>query len=283
MAKKSRVEDDLFDPEKDIQRAKGFPQQNELVLARIRDTTRHGAYADLLEYNNLRAYIHISEISRTWVKNIRNHVRVGQRVVAKVLRVDHRRKQIDLSLKRVPEQMKKLKLLEAKRQQTAQKLFDMARKVVPREVLAEEREIRDIFVLNFNTLYDGFEYCAQHKIEDIKKLGISEEWAKELQKIAKENIVISTVDIRGTLEITIPGGNGVQFLKEALINGRDKVEEEAKDEITIEIYTEGSPHYAIEVIAQDYKEAEKALENSLERIQETVEDHDGTFSFERDD
>ncbi|MHA1442640.1 MAG: translation initiation factor IF-2 subunit alpha, partial [Candidatus Heimdallarchaeota archaeon] len=65
---------------------------------------------------------------------------------------------------------------------------------------------------------------------------------------------------------------------EALKAGRDQIEEK---NTSINIYTEGSPRYAIEVISEDYKLAEKALENALERIEDSVTGNNGTFSFTR--
>jgi len=91
-------------------------------------------------------------------------------------------------------------------------------------------------------------------------------------------VFIGFVEIKGTAEITIPGGNGVQILQEALIAGRDNVKEKNTD---IKIYTEGSPRYSIEVTSEDYKLAEKALENALNRIEEVVESNHGAFSFNR--
>ncbi len=82
--KKSRLEDDLFDPDKDVEETyAGLPLRNELVVATVREVMGHGAYVSLDEYGEIRAYVHISELSRTWVKNIRVHVREGQRIVAK--------------------------------------------------------------------------------------------------------------------------------------------------------------------------------------------------------
>ncbi|MCE7746159.1 MAG: RNA-binding protein, partial [Candidatus Heimdallarchaeota archaeon] len=45
--------------------------------------------------------------------------------------------------------------------------------------------------------------------------------------------------------------------------------------------TEGSPRYALEVQSEDYKIAERALENALERIEDIVERNNGTFAFTR--
>ena len=277
--KKSRLEDDLFDPDKDVEETyAGLPLRNELVVATVREVMGHGAYVSLDEYGDTRAYVHISELSRTWVKNIRVHVREGQRIVAKVLRIDPSKRQIDLSIKRVPEQMKKLKLLEAKRGQTAATLFKMIVDKMPEAERKNADDIIDILETHHELLYYGLEFASTATLKDITSLGIEENWAKVIRKITSENIVAATVEIKGTAEISIPGGDGVVHLREALIAGTDGVREKNSSVI---IYTEGSPRYALEVHSEDYKIAERALENALERIEDIVERHNGSFAFTR--
>jgi len=277
--RESRLEDDLFDPEKDVEETyEGLPLRNELVVATVREVMGHGAYVSLDEYNDTQAYVHISELSRTWVKNIRVHVREGQRIVAKVLRIDPSKRQIDLSIKRVPEQMKKLKLLEAKRGQTAATLFKMIVDKMPEEEHKNADSVKVILETHHDMLYYGLEFASTASVKDLTEIGIEENWAKVIRKIASENIVAATVEIRGTAEISIPGGDGVLHLREALIAGKNNVKEK---NTSISIYTEGSPRYAIEVESEDYKVAERALENALERIEDVVERHNGTFSFTR--
>ncbi|NHJ39936.1 MAG: S1 RNA-binding domain-containing protein [Asgard group archaeon] len=277
--RESRLEDDLFDPDAEVEETyEGYPKRNELVVASVTEVAGHGAYVTLDEYDNLRAYVHISEISRTWVKNIRNHIRDGQRIVAKVLRVDPQRRQIDLSIKRVPDQMKKLKLLETKRENTAKALFKLILERLPKEEHKLENEVKDILIRNFEMLYYGLEFASTSTQKALTDLGINEVWAKTIRKIASENIIAATVEIKGTVEISIPGGEGVLHLQEALLAGRDNVKEKKTN---IKIYTEGSPRYAIEVVSEDYKIAEKALDSALERIEEVVNNYNGTISFSR--
>ncbi|MBK5114421.1 MAG: translation initiation factor IF-2 subunit alpha [Candidatus Heimdallarchaeota archaeon] len=277
--RKSRLEDDLFDPDTDVEAIfEGLPARNELVVATVREVMGHGAYVSLDEYGETRAYVHISELSRTWVKNIRVHVREGQRIVAKVLRIDPSKRQIDLSIKRVPEQMKKLKLLEAKRGQTAATLFKMIVDKMPEAERKKADDVIEILETHYDLLYYGLEFASSASVKDLTSIGIEENWAKVVRKIASENIVAATVDIKGTVEISIPGGQGVIHLREALVAGKDNVKEK---NTSISIYTEGSPRYALEVESEDYKMAEKALENALERIEDIVERHNGTFAFTR--
>ncbi|MHA1211505.1 MAG: hypothetical protein ACTSSH_03500, partial [Candidatus Heimdallarchaeota archaeon] len=210
--------------------------------------------------------------------NIRVHIREGQRIVAKVLRVDPRRGQVDLSIKRVPEQMKKLKILESKLAQTAKALFKMIVEKMPEADRKEEYDVADLLIQHHELLYYGLEFASKCTVKDLVEIGIKENWAKVIRKIASENIVAATVEIKGTAEISIPGGTGVLLLQEALKAGKDKVIEKST---SIKIYTEGSPRYAIEVTSEDYKIAEKALENALERIETVVDKNHGTFSFTR--
>ena len=144
MSKRNKNEDlenDLFDPDTDVEEvADGLPGRNELVVATIQEVTKHGCYVSLDEYNRQKAYVHISEISRTWVKNIRTHVREGQRIVAKVLRVDPRKGQIDLSIKRVPEQMKKLTEYEEKYREQSRRASGFSRGDRPQGGRPQRRE-----------------------------------------------------------------------------------------------------------------------------------------------
>ena len=98
---------------------KKIPQKNDLVLVVVNNITNHGIYCDLKEYDGITAYCHISEIAGTFIRNIRNFVKVGQNTVAKVLRVSPENNQVDISLKRVNDSHKRDKIQEYKRQNAA--------------------------------------------------------------------------------------------------------------------------------------------------------------------
>ncbi|MGA2199269.1 MAG: S1 RNA-binding domain-containing protein, partial [Nitrososphaerales archaeon] len=50
--------------------ASELPDRGEIVLCTVREITPHGIYVDLDEYNNMNGFLHISEISTGWVRNI---------------------------------------------------------------------------------------------------------------------------------------------------------------------------------------------------------------------
>ncbi len=59
-----------------------WPETGDLIIATIETVTDYGAYAKLDEYEK-RGLLHVSEISSSWIRNIRDFVREGQKVVSK--------------------------------------------------------------------------------------------------------------------------------------------------------------------------------------------------------
>ena len=64
-------------------------------------------YLSLDEYGSREGFVFVGEVASGWVKNIRNHIRVGQRVVAKVIGVKKDRERVDLSIKSVSEERRR--------------------------------------------------------------------------------------------------------------------------------------------------------------------------------
>ena len=97
-----------------------FPKVGEFIVGKVVDIYQQYVYVDLIDYDGLdsekaaRGMIHVSEISSRWIKNMRNFVRVGQRIVLRVLRVDPFKGHIDLSLRKVNSAQKENRMKEWK-------------------------------------------------------------------------------------------------------------------------------------------------------------------------
>lgn len=81
---------------------KDWPDLNEIVMATVTSTAKTGCYLTLDDYDSKSAFIHISEISTTWVRNVDDFIQTGQKVRVKVLGADQNSGRIDCSLKQVP-------------------------------------------------------------------------------------------------------------------------------------------------------------------------------------
>ncbi|MFB6185156.1 MAG: S1 RNA-binding domain-containing protein, partial [Haloarculaceae archaeon] len=104
----------------------GWPEQGELVVGVVDEIEDFGVFVDLQEYEDKRGLVHISEVASGWIKNVRDHVSEGQKVVAKVLEVDTNSQQIDLSLKDVNDHQRKEKIQEWKNEQKADNWMELA-------------------------------------------------------------------------------------------------------------------------------------------------------------
>ena len=103
-----------------------FPEVGDLVVATVKRVEDYGAYVKLDEFAGIEGLVHISEMATTWVRNIRDHAREGQKLVLKVLRVNPQRNQIDLSLRRVTGREKSEKMLEWKKERKAEAILKSA-------------------------------------------------------------------------------------------------------------------------------------------------------------
>ena len=79
-----------------------WPAVDEVVRATVIETAKHGCYITLDDYDSKKGFIHISEISNTWVRNIEDFVQIGQVVMVKVIEVDVQKESIFCSLKKAP-------------------------------------------------------------------------------------------------------------------------------------------------------------------------------------
>ncbi|MEM4547286.1 MAG: S1 RNA-binding domain-containing protein, partial [Thermofilaceae archaeon] len=105
---------------------KRLPKLHELVIGTVKRIEEHGAFVTLDEYLNLEAYVPLNEVSHSWFKSIREVLKVGQKRVFKVIRVDPRRGLVDVSLKRVTDSERRKKMQEWKRFQRSMKLLELS-------------------------------------------------------------------------------------------------------------------------------------------------------------
>jgi len=237
-----------------------YPEVGDLVVASVTRVVDYGAYVKLDEYDGVEGLIHISEIASTYVRNIRVHVREGQKLVLKVLRVSSQRAQVDLSLRRVTGREKSEKMLEWKKVKKADSIMKGAAEKL--KVGEEEvSKVRAVIYDKFDNPFDSFEEAADEGEEVFTKLGISEEWAKALTEVARSKIRLEKAKVTGTVELTCTKTEGVEAIRQAL-KGAKKVKKSRGT--TIKVYTIGSPRYRFEVRSKEITDAQATLNLAVE-------------------
>ena len=107
---------------------KGLPGENEIVICTVKKILYHSIFVDLDEYEKQDGMIHISEIAPGRIRNIRDYVKEGKKLVCIVLRVNEKQRQVDLSLRRVSMSLRNKKNDEFKQEIKAEKLMESVAK-----------------------------------------------------------------------------------------------------------------------------------------------------------
>jgi len=254
-----------------------WPEVGDLVIATVQSVADYGAYVNLDEYNK-KGLLHVSEVSSSWIRNIRDFVREGQKVVLKVLRVDVEKGHIDLSLRRVTKREKIEKIMSWKRERKAETLL---RNVAEKAgiSLEEAYEKAGAPMEKEYGLYEGFEKAVKEGVGALTKIGVPEELATVIVEIAKERMRVPMVKVKGLVELRCMKPNGVNIIKEAFLNA--KKAERSRD-AKFRFYVVAAPKYCIEVMAENYKRAEAVLQKIAESVVANVVKEGGQGVFRRE-
>ncbi|MGC8993417.1 MAG: S1 RNA-binding domain-containing protein [Candidatus Aenigmatarchaeota archaeon] len=248
-------------------RKKGYPSINELVVAKITETSQFAAWCDLLEYN-LKGIIPISEAIGKWIFDIREVVKEGQVIVGKVLKVEEDKNLVHLSLKRVSEDEEKEKMNEFRKEERGEKLLELAAKQIGKTLDQAYEEVGFKLQEKFGSLYDAI-VNIKRNVSKLEKMKISEEWINALINIAEKSLKEKEIEIKFELEIRSLEPNGIEIIKNLL--------KEIEEKSNAKIYYISAPIYRLELSSKDPKKDEKKILNILEKIKPDK----FTFSFKR--
>ncbi|MFH1393525.1 MAG: translation initiation factor IF-2 subunit alpha [Candidatus Micrarchaeota archaeon] len=247
-----------------------MPDRNELVMATIRKIMPYGAFCILPEYDNLEAFLHVSEVAPRWIKNIHEFISEGQKHVMKIHRVDRDRNQVDVSIKRVSDEERRRKQEQVRTEKRAEKLLELSIKTSKASLKPEEAA--KIIEEQFGDVYSCFREAMEGGDSVLKELDLPKALKAAMVEIAKKNIKKPTVIVTGVISLTCFGPGGVSDLHKAL----------DVDDKSVSILYLGAPSYKITVTASDYKAAEKTLAAVVEQIKGFAQKNNCEFGFERE-
>jgi translation initiation factor 2 subunit 1 len=245
-----------------------FPDRDELVIIIIRKIMPYGAFCILPEYNNMEAFLHVSEIAPRWIKNIHEFVSEGQQHVGKVYRMDREKNQVDISLKRVNEQEKKNKLELIRSEKRAKKLLILS--LEQSKVELSEDDAKNAIEAEFVDVWSAFFEVFEKGESVLDSVDIPKALKEKIVEVAKKNIKAPTVEVGGLINLTCNGFEGVEDIKKVLV-----IKE--KD---VKVQYLGAPKYKISLIAPNYKDGEKRLNEIIKKMETVANKHECDFSFE---
>lgn len=254
------------------------PGLNELVVGTVAEIHDHGAFVTLDEYNGLRAYVPLGEASHTWFRSIRDVLRVGQKAVFKVIRVDPARKLVDVSLRRVSDAERKEKLIEWKRAQRAEKILEFAAKKLRKSLDEAYEKVGWKLEDYYGEIFKGLEEASLRGKEALLEAGVEDRWAEAVAEIARQNIKLPKVKLSYVVTIQCTK-SGLPALKKALTSWEDSLG--LPPGADVKLYTIGAPRYKLDVEALNYRDGEKISQSILKTMEDAAKSLGCSFSYER--
>jgi len=243
-----------------VRRREEFPEKRELVIGTVKNVNPYSVFISLDEYPGKVGMVHISEVAKKWIKDIRNWAKKGEKVVCLVMDVDKSRDHITLSIKRLSAQDKNRRMQSWKRDDKGEKLLKVLAKDKNMDIDQAYKEIGFDIQENFKDMLEAFELALKKGPDYLERRGISEEWAKEIQKIANERIKIKNIKVSKNIEIKTYDPDGIEKIK--------KVFKEIIKKYGVEFKYISAPKYSISLTTKDPKEGEKTLNQAIEEIKE---------------
>ncbi len=189
------------------------PEIGETVVCKVKQVLNYGAFVELVEYNNRKGFVHVSQVATRWVKNIRNYVKEGQIRAAKVQSINRERNQIDLSFTRVSASAQRARMEEWKQSKRCKKLLEILANEQKKTFQQAWESIAIPLFEKYDSLADAFQNIAllgEEAAENVEK-----QWLKPLVQLVKKNVAIPEKTLRGVLSIRSLEPNGVDLIKQA--------------------------------------------------------------------
>jgi len=238
-----------------VVRRNGMPQIGEFVICKITRINPNSAFAVLEEYEK-EGMVHISEVKRGWVRDIRNFVKINQMTVAKVVRIDER-SHIGLSLKRVDKNQKNERIKEYKFDQRAEKMLELIARGMKKSLEQAYEEVGYNILENFGSLYKAFKMSIQSP-ELLIDRGIPKEWVDAIKEIAEKNVDQKEFEFKAKISIKSYESNGIILIKD-LIKDVEKM--------GFGVRYIAAPEYLVDYKTKYAKKGNKEFEEKLEKIE----------------
>jgi len=235
----------------------GFPGASELVLCTVKRISYHSVFVNLDEYENRDGMIHISEVSPGRIRTLGDFVKVGKKIVCKVLGVNKEDGRIDLSLRRVSISERINKNNEYKQEQKAERLFETVAIKLKKDLEWVYDNFGYKIIENYGSLNVFLQEMLEKGRDELKNIDIPKDFIDIVYGLIKEKVKPKEVRVSGNLVLKSYQPDGIDVIKKALTNAGGK---------EVEIIYIGSPKYRISVTANNYKAAEETLKNSANKI-----------------
>jgi len=262
-----------------------FPELEEIVVVQVKRIVDMGAYVNLLEYDNQEGMMLLSELSKRRIRSVAKLLRVGRTEICLVLRVDKDKGYVDLSKRRVePEDAS------AKEEQfaRAKAVHGIMRHVAQtHEVPVNELSAKASWPL-YAKYTDAFEAYKKHINQELdlwKELDFSQP-GQDLSSLAdkikedielnlKRRLIQQTVRLRAKVEVSCSEYEGIDAVKEALLEGMKA----SKEDCEVKINLVAHPLFVLTCTCREKALGMSTLDSAMELIEKAIGERKGEFAI----
>jgi translation initiation factor 2 subunit 1 len=242
-------------------------------MVRVNSIDDMGVMCSLLEYNDLEGFLPLSEVSRKRMRSILRHVRVGQRQVLQVLRVDTERSYVDLSKKYVGGPEKEQGTDKFEKGKHVHSMTKRLAELMHQPVKEMYEKIVWPLYQNYKHPFDAMKALANED-EDIFKNNpepVSEAVRSQLKKIALQRMAVQPVKLGAQIELTCYSFAGIEDIKRAIRAGLD-----ASDGNDVKIQLISSPAYLVWLNTLDEDRGKQSLLTVIAAVKESILEYGGS-------
>jgi translation initiation factor 2 alpha subunit (eIF-2alpha) len=228
-------------------------KEDDIVMCTVKKIEGTTVFVEIEE--NGEGTIVMSEIAAGRIRNIREYVSIGKKIVCKILKV--RKEHLELSLRRVTASEKEKIKEKYEKERT---LLNMLKASVkqPEEIFQKVKESYDAteFFEEIKTNPNVIEkFVPKSEVAAFTKVFAEK---KEKEKEVKKKIILKAIS-----------STGIKEIKEAL--------QEAKN---VEISYLGNSKFSLFAKAKDFKEANQKIQNAIEKIKSKAKEKKLIFEAE---
>jgi len=249
------------------------PEKDELVMCRILSIDEMGVICSLLEYNNLEGFLPLSEISRKRIRSVLRHVRVGQKQILQVLRVDTEKKFTDLSKKYITPIERDLGTEKYNKGKTVHSIAKRIAETQNKDLEEIKKMLIYPLYRNFEHPYDAFKLMSLKDQDIYEGMDIDPDLKTELISIVKKRMAVHPVKIGADIQITCYADGGIDEIKNALRAG---LEDGKADEVKIQLVS--SPTYNVWLTTIDERQGKLVITRVVEVIKNIISQNSGSLT-----
>ncbi len=257
----------------------GLPEKNDLVICTIKEATPSSVFVTLDEYDKIEGMIHISEITRKWVRGMKTYLKTGSKLVCQVMAVDALKNFISLSSRRVGPGQQRNKMQEWNNEKKANDMLEVFAKQAGLTPKGIYEKIGNKMLTKHRLIYPFLQEIAKHGEAKLNEIGAEKQLTHDFADFIQKRITMPKAEINADITMQSTAPEGVNIIKKVVAEANEMAKAKKTD---VEIKYLGAPRYKFKLVASDFKLGEEAYKAIIEQMSKTLGKSEGTFEIKRE-